>query len=46
MSLNLHGIDYFNNSKVSEYNVNHLDNTWDFSSPDNLDDVEVILEQL
>ena len=28
------------------FKVNHLNNTWDFVSPDDFDGVEVILEQL
>ena len=44
MFLNLHGTEYFNKSKLREYKVNYLDNTSDFVSPDDFDDVEVILE--
>ena len=46
MFLNLHGTLYFNKSKLREYKVNYLENTSDFVSPDDFDDVEVILEQL
>ena len=31
---------------VSIQEVNYLDNTWNFVSPDDFDDVEVILEQI
>ena len=44
MFLNLHGIQYFNKSKLRECKVNFFDNTSDFVSPDDFDDVEVILE--
>ena len=41
--MGLHGTQYFK-SKLREYKVNYLDNTSDFVSPDDFDDVEVILE--
>ena len=45
--LNLHGIQYFKKSKLREYKVSYLDNTYDFVSPDDFDCVDVIiLEQL
>ena len=44
MFLNLLDTQYFNKSKLREDKVNYLDNTSDFVSPDDLDDVEVILE--
>ena len=45
MFLNLLGTQYFNKSKLRKYEVNYIDNTWDFVSPDDFDDVQVILEQ-
>ena len=42
MFLNLLGVQCFKKSQLREYKVGHRHNTWDFVSPDDFDDVEVI----
>ena len=43
--LNLHGIHYFNKSKLRKYKFDDIDDTRDFALTDDFGNVEVVLEQ-